>query len=127
MRWILLSLIAVSAVPAVAANPSSFEGTYSVSLTPKPGLDGPTCPVYDLKSLRVEKGLIQVSLGQAVLGGTVNSEGTIDGHLRKADGGDVPFQLFVKPYEYDPTKIHIDGSIVDDRSGCGWTMNLVHE
>ena len=127
MRWILLSLIAVRAVPAVAGNPSTFEGTYDVSLTPKPGLDGPTCPVYDLKSLRVEKGLIQVRLGEALISGTVNSEGTIDGHLHKADGGDVPFQLFVKSDEYDPTKIHIYGSIVDERASCGWTVNLVHE
>jgi hypothetical protein len=127
MRWILISLIAASTVPAVAANPSSFEGTYNVSLTPKPGLDGPTCPVYDLNSLRVERGLIQVSLGKAVLSGTVNSEGTIDGHLRRADGSDVPFKLFVESYEYDPTKIHISGSIVDDRAGCGWTVSLVHQ
>jgi hypothetical protein len=128
MRWLFaLLIVVVNAVPAAAAGGSNFAGLYDVSLAPKPGLDGPTCPSYDVKSLNVEKGQIQSSSAQPLLSGSLNDKGVLDGHMRMADGSDVPFQGRVHSYEYDPLHIHIDATIVDAKSGCGWTLGLVHE
>jgi hypothetical protein len=89
--------------------------------------NSPTCPSYDVKSLNVEKGQIQSSSAQPLLSGSLNDKGVLDGHMRMADGSDVPFQGRVHSYEYDPLHIHIDATIVDAKSGCGWTLGLVHE
>jgi hypothetical protein len=124
MRALLIALFGLSAVPAAAAN---YEGVYNVSLALKPGLDGPTCPAYDVKSVRVEKGQIQTGAGPSPLTGTVSESGQFKGHLRKADGGDVAFDGFVQNYDYDTAHIHINATIVDMKAGCGWSLQLTHE
>ena len=127
MRWILALLVTVSATPAVAASPPDFEGAYSVALALKPGLDGPTCASYNVDSLRVEKGQIKTSAGQSLFSGTINTMGQLDGHMRQPDGADVGFEGHVQFYEYEPTKVHINAVIVDEKAGCGWTLSLVHQ
>jgi hypothetical protein len=125
MRWVMTLLIAAYAVPAAAAAPASYDGTYSVSLSLKPGLDGPTCASYDVDSLHVDKGQIQAGTGQSLFSGTIDATGHLDGHMKRKSGGDVAFEGNLEASEYDPTRIHIAATIVD--KACGWSLGLVHE
>jgi hypothetical protein len=128
MRWFLVLLVAVSAVPAAAANAPNIDGTYDVTLTSKPGFDAPTCPSYNnVQSVLVEKGQIKLTSTQPVLSGTIDDKGELDGHMRKADGTDVSFHGFLQSFEYDPIHTHFGATIIDAKANCGWSLSLVHE
>ena len=126
MRWRFVLLVTAIAVPAAAATLADFDGTYSGALTLKPGLDGPACADHDVKGLRVEKGQIQAGTEMPSLSGTITVKGLVDGHMHKADGGDLNFEGLAAINEYE-AKMHIAASIVDDKAGCGWALYLLRD
>ena len=127
MRGILILMaLAAMAIPAGAAGIADFDGTYTGTLTVKPGFDVAACPSHNIGALHVVKGQIQPGTDLPSFSGTIDPEGLVDGHMHRASGGDVAFEGSTVIGEYEAAP-HLRATVVDTQTGCAWALDLLRQ
>lgn len=127
MRWFLVLLMAGSAVSAVAAESSKFDGVYNVSLGPQAGFDGPRCPKYEVKSLQVAMGQIKAGADQSMISGTIDDRGRLQGQFNRPNEMSIQFRGSLQANKNDPNAVQIKATIIDEKAGCGWALSIVRQ
>ncbi len=121
MRHILF-LIPTGLMMTAAHAAGTYDGLYSGTIQSTPGMSKPACGTYPVTDVAIKDG--EFHYAAPALSGFVNVKGFVTGEIKMETGDHRQLMLQGLATEVSTGDLHITAGIIDDQSGCDWTMDL---
>ncbi len=118
----ILVLISTVLMMTSAHAAGVYDGMYNGTIQPTPGMSKPACGTYSVTDIAVKDGRFRYAV--PALSGFVNVRGFVTGKIKIESGERRQLVVQGLTTEVSSGDLHITAGIIDDQSGCDWTMDL---